>query len=83
MPLSWRRTLAQYVGRLHREHQGKNEVLVYDYTDSVVPVLARMATRHGAGYRALGYVVTLSPTHSTRDASAGQHDRLRPLTVQP
>ncbi|HEY1931487.1 MAG TPA: DEAD/DEAH box helicase family protein [Acetobacteraceae bacterium] len=47
------------------------------------PVLARMATRRGAGYRALGYVVTLSPVPSTRDASAGQHDGLRPLTVQP
>jgi len=64
MPISWKGTLAQYVGRLHREHQDKNEVLVYDYTDSAVPVLARMATRRGAGYRALGYVVTLSPTHS-------------------
>ena len=83
MPISWKGTLAQYVGRLHREHQGKNEVLVYDYTDSAVPVLARMATRRGAGYRALGYVVTLSPAPSTRDASAGQHDGLRPLTVQP
>ena len=58
MPISWKGTLAQYVGRLHREHQGKNEVLVYDYTDSAVPVLARMAARRGAGYRALGYVVT-------------------------
>ena len=66
MPISWKGTLAQYVGRLHREHQGKNEVLVYDYTDSAVPVLARMATRRGAGYRALGYVVTLSPAPSAR-----------------
>ena len=58
MPISWRGTLAQYVGRLHREHQDKNEVLVYDYTDSAVPVLSRMAARRGAGYRALGYVIT-------------------------
>jgi len=58
MPISWKGTLAQYVGRLHREHQGKNEVLVYDYTDNAVPVLARMAARRGAGYRGLGYVIT-------------------------
>jgi superfamily II DNA or RNA helicase len=58
MPISWKGTLAQYVGRLHREHQGKKEVLVYDYTDSAVPVLARMAARRGTGYRALGYVIT-------------------------
>ncbi len=58
MPISWKGTLAQYVGRLHREHQGKDEVLVYDYTDSAIPVLARMAARRAAGYRALGYVLT-------------------------
>jgi len=57
MPVSWRGTLAQYVGRLHREHQGKDEVLVYDYTDGAVPVLERMAAKRRAGYRALGYVI--------------------------
>ena len=57
MPISWRGTLAQYVGRLHREHQGKHEVLVYDYTDSAVPVLERMAAKRRAGYRALGYAI--------------------------
>jgi hypothetical protein len=46
--------------RLHREHQGKKEVLVYDYKDSAVPVLARMAARRGTGYRAPGYVITTS-----------------------
>jgi hypothetical protein len=48
-------TLARYVGRLHREHQGKAQVLVYDYVDAAVPVLARMAAERPAGYRALGY----------------------------
>lgn len=55
MPIAWRGTLAQYVGRLHRECDGKREVIVHDYVDSGVPVLARMATRRQAGYRALGY----------------------------
>ena len=57
MPISWKGTLAQYVGRLHRDHQGKTEVIVYDYTDAAVPVLARMAARRQTGYRSLGYVV--------------------------
>jgi superfamily II DNA or RNA helicase len=57
MPISWKGTLAQYVGRLHREHQGKREVIVYDSTDMAVPVLARMAARRQTGYRALGYVI--------------------------
>lgn len=55
MPISWKGTLAQYVGRLHRDHADKKEVVVYDYVDGEVPVLARMASRRQAGYRALGY----------------------------
>jgi superfamily II DNA or RNA helicase len=55
MPISWKGTLAQYVGRLHRQHEGKTEVLVFDYADEAVPVLARMAAKRRAGYRALGY----------------------------
>jgi hypothetical protein len=42
MPISWRGTLQQYVGRLHRLHEGKKTVQVYDYVDSQVPVLAHM-----------------------------------------
>jgi superfamily II DNA or RNA helicase len=57
MPISWKGTLAQYVGRLHREHHGKREVIVYDYVDASVPVLVRMAERRQAGYRAQGYEV--------------------------
>jgi superfamily II DNA or RNA helicase len=55
MPISWKGTLAQYVGRLHRQHDGKSEVLVVDYADEMVPVLARMMAKRRAGYRALGY----------------------------
>jgi superfamily II DNA or RNA helicase len=55
MPIAWRGTLAQYVGRLHRQHEGKREVIVYDYADVGVPVLARMAAKRRAGYRAMGY----------------------------
>nr|WP_064251304.1 DEAD/DEAH box helicase [Rhizobium leguminosarum]OAP88127.1 restriction endonuclease subunit R [Rhizobium leguminosarum] len=57
MPIAWKGTLAQYVGRLHRQHDGKKDVLVVDYVDSTVPVLARMAAKRRVGYRALGYVI--------------------------
>ncbi|MEI9983887.1 MAG: DEAD/DEAH box helicase [Aliidongia sp.] len=57
MPISWKGTLAQYVGRLHRKHDGKNDVLVVDYVDEQVPLLARMAAKRRAGYRALGYQI--------------------------
>ena len=57
MPISWKGTLAQYAGRLHRQHDGKTEVLVVDYVDEMVPILARMAAKRRAGYRALGYAI--------------------------
>ncbi|USE35229.1 DEAD/DEAH box helicase [Endozoicomonas sp. SCSIO W0465] len=57
LPASWKGTLAQYAGRIHREHEGKTEVVIYDYTDSAVPMLARMKQRREKGYKNLGYVV--------------------------
>ena len=57
MPISWKGTLAQYVGRLHREHHAKREVIVYDYVDSGVPMLARMTLKRQTGYRSLGYEI--------------------------
>ncbi len=54
-PISWKGTLAQYVGRLHRESVGKTEVRVYDYVDGNVPVLTRMHQKRVKGYEALGY----------------------------
>ncbi len=59
MPVSWRGTIAQYVGRLHRLHDGKQEVRVYDYADLNVPMLARMFDRRCRGYEALGYEILL------------------------
>ena len=55
LPIAWKGTLQQYVGRLHRDHDGKSDVVVYDYADVSVPVLARMAAKRRTGYRALGY----------------------------
>ena len=55
LPVSWRGTLVQYAGRLHRSHPDKTEVRVYDYVDRRVPMLARMYERRLAGYRSIGY----------------------------
>ena len=55
MPFSWKGTLAQYVGRLHRNYEGKREVCVYDYVDIHVPMLERMYQKRLKGYAELGY----------------------------
>lgn len=60
MPISWKGTLQQYVGRLHRLHDNKHVVQVYDYADSYVPMLARMYERRLKGYAAIGYTVQRS-----------------------
>lgn len=57
LPISWRGTLQQYVGRLHRLHTGKIEVRVHDYIDGAVPMLSRMFDKRRRGYEAVGYTI--------------------------
>jgi superfamily II DNA or RNA helicase/very-short-patch-repair endonuclease len=59
LPVSWRGTIAQYAGRLHRLYDSKREVRVYDYADLNVPMLARMFDRRCRGYEAVGYTILL------------------------
>lgn len=56
MPISWKGTLQQYVGRLHRNHDQKVEVQVYDYVDNKVPTLKAMYGKRVSGYKLMGYV---------------------------
>jgi superfamily II DNA or RNA helicase len=57
MPISWKGTLQQYAGRLHREHATKLDVRIYDYVDTGHPVLMRMWDKRQRGYKAMGYVI--------------------------
>lgn len=61
MPISWKGTLQQYVGRLHRLYDAKRVVRVYDYVDSNVKMLARMYARRLKGYSAIGYRICNTP----------------------
>jgi len=62
MPISWKGTLQQYVGRLHRLHDAKRVVRVYDYVDSNVLMLARMYARRLKGYSSIGYRICNTPS---------------------
>ncbi len=55
LPVSWKGTLVQYAGRLHRLHPGKEKVRIVDYVDTKVLMLARMFEKRRVGYRAMGY----------------------------
>ncbi len=54
-PISWKGTLQQYAGRLHRLYEGKKEVVIYDYIDIHVPMLERMYSKRLNGYASIGY----------------------------
>ena len=58
MPVSWKGTLVQYAGRIHRLYEGKKDVRIYDYVDSNVPMLMTMFKKRLRGYRALDYEIT-------------------------
>ena len=55
MPISWKGTLQQYAGRLHRDHVTKTDVRIIDFVDSGHPALLRMWEKRQRGYRAMGY----------------------------
>ena len=61
LPISWKGTLVQYAGRLHRPHPAKQEVRIFDYVDRGVPLLERMFEKRLRGYRSFGYAPGEAP----------------------
>ncbi|NLW72829.1 MAG: DEAD/DEAH box helicase family protein [Chloroflexi bacterium] len=57
LPVAWRGTITQYAGRLHRNYDRKSEVVIYDYLDEQVPVLAGMFRKRKNAYMTIGYMV--------------------------
>lgn len=57
MPISWKGSLVQYVGRIQRQFEGKDRVIVFDYLDTSLPMLCRMYQKRAKGYAAMGYQI--------------------------
>ena len=55
LPVSWKGTLVQYAGRLHRFHAGKTDVRIFDYVDQNIPMLVKMFQKRLRGYQTMGY----------------------------
>lgn len=70
IPISWKGTLQQYAGRLHREHASKSEVRIIDFVDAGHSALLRMWDKRQRGYRAMGYALV--------DGAAGLSSNLFP-----
>ena len=57
MPISWKGTLQQYAGRLHRTHVEKHDIRIYDYIENDHPQLSRMWNKRQRGYQSMGYMI--------------------------
>jgi superfamily II DNA or RNA helicase len=57
MPISWKGTLQQYAGRLHREHSGKTGIEIHDYIEKGNTFLSSMWGKRRKGYLAMGYTI--------------------------
>ena len=54
-PIRFKGSIVQYVGRVLRPLPGKTRVIVHDYVDIEVSVLARMYSERARGYASLGF----------------------------
>ena len=54
-PISGENVVEQYVGRLNRDYEGKENVIVYDYVDSHIPKFDRMYAARLRAYKKIGY----------------------------
>lgn len=61
VPVSWKGSIAQYAGRLHRDFAGKERVMIYDYVDVHVKMLERMYQKRLSAYASMGYTI-FAPT---------------------
>lgn len=69
-PVSWKGMVSQYVGRISREYEGKNNVLIYDYVDIFIPPFLAMYNNRLKTYKTLGYIIkdndTALPEYRTK-----------------
>ncbi|MFO1219584.1 MAG: DEAD/DEAH box helicase family protein [Burkholderiaceae bacterium] len=67
MPISWKGTLQQYAGRLHREHADKTLVRIIDFVDTGHPALLRMWSKRQRGYQVMGYRIPAASVNDSLD----------------
>jgi superfamily II DNA or RNA helicase len=76
-PISGRERMIQYIGRILRDHPGKDAVEVHDYLDTDAPMLAAMYRRRQPAYRQLGFSPsrpTIKPTTSSHQQATIEED---------
>ena len=56
-PVSFKGVVEQYAGRLNRDYDGKEKVIVYDYVDSHIPMFDNMYAKRLKAYKQIGYEI--------------------------
>ena len=69
MQIPWQGNVEQYAGRLHRDYEGKGDVIVYDYVDAHIRVLESMYYKRLRTYKRIGYEVLAAPNEEKQTAN--------------
>ena len=69
-PVSFRSVVEQYAGRLNRDYEDKNDVIVYDYVDAHIPMFDAMYAKRLRAYKQIGYEVCSGIRNHKQESNA-------------
>ena len=69
-PVAWKGIVEQYAGRLNRDYDGKENVIIYDYVDSNIDMFDRMYLKRLKAYKQIGYDVYTGAQSTKQEANA-------------
>ena len=69
-PVSGESVVEQYVGRLNRDYEGKENVIVYDYVDGHIPKFDKMYAARLRVYKKIGYELCVNKAGEKQKANA-------------
>ena len=69
-PVAWKGVVEQYAGRLNRDYEGKQDVIIYDYVDSHIPMFDNMYGKRLKAYKQIGYEVCTRVSGDKQEANA-------------
>ncbi len=70
MPVSWKSVVEQYAGRLNRDYEGKESVIIYDYVDSHISMFEKMYHKRLKAYKQIGYDICVGNTVEKQNVGA-------------
>jgi len=69
-PVAWKSVVEQYAGRLNRDYEGKESVIIYDYIDHRIPMFDKMYQKRLKAYKQIGYSLYSEPTADIQESNS-------------